>query len=147
MGAVAHPTLLSDDDIRAAVAAVAPWVRRTPVLEIEVDGTPVTLKLELFQHSGSFKVRGAFHNVLSAPEPPQTLVAASGGNHGLAVAHVGHRLGLATALRAVGVASHSWDYRDWHDGTVIARLPLAEAAVDRWGEPFYNIHRAEDSAA
>ncbi len=55
------------------------------------DGRPVTLKLELLQHSGSFKVRGAFHSVLSAPEPPATLVAASGGNHGLAVAHVGHR--------------------------------------------------------
>ena len=98
MGDVADPTLPTYDDIRAAVALVAPWVRRTPVLEIEVDGRPVTLKLELLQHSGSFKVRGAFHNVLSAPEPPQTLVAASGGNHGLAVAHVGDRLGIATRI-------------------------------------------------
>jgi threonine dehydratase len=86
------------DDITAAVALIAPWGRRTPLLEVEVDGRPVTLKLELFQHSGSFKARGAFHSVLSAPEPPAALVAASGGNHGLAVAHVGHRLGIPTRI-------------------------------------------------
>jgi threonine dehydratase len=86
------------DDICGAVALIAPWVRRTPLLEVEVDGTPVTLKLELFQHSGSFKARGAFHSVLSAAEQPDTLVAASGGNHGLAVAHVGHRLGIPTRI-------------------------------------------------
>ncbi len=98
LGSVSDPTLPTYDDIRAAVTLVAPWVRRTPVLEIEVDTHPVTLKLELLQHSGSFKVRGAFHSVLSAPETPRTLVAASGGNHGLAVAHVGHRLGIATRI-------------------------------------------------
>jgi threonine dehydratase len=85
-------------DISAAVALIAPWVRRTPLLEVEVHGRPVMLKLELFQHSGSFKARGAFHSVLSAPEPPAALVAASGGNHGLAVAHVGHRLGIPTRI-------------------------------------------------
>jgi threonine dehydratase len=95
---VADRTVPTYDDIRAAVALVAPWVRRTPLIEIEVDGRPVTLKLELLQHSGSFKVRGAFNSVLSAPEPPHTLVAASGGNHGLAVAHVGHRLGIPTRI-------------------------------------------------
>ena len=98
MSGVADRTVPTYDDIRAAVALVAPWVRRTPVLEVEVAGRPITLKLELLQHSGSFKVRGAFNNVLSAPEPPATLVAASGGNHGLAVAHVGHRLGIATRI-------------------------------------------------
>ncbi len=98
MGGVADRTVPTYDDIRAAVALVAPWVRRTPVLEVEVAGRPITLKLELLQHSGSFKVRGAFNNVLSAPERPATLVAASGGNHGLAVAHVGHRLGIATRI-------------------------------------------------
>jgi threonine dehydratase len=95
---VADPSVPTYDDIRAAVAMVAPRVRRTPLLEIEVEGRPVALKLELLQHSGSFKVRGAFHNVLSAAETPKTLVAASGGNHGLAVAHVGHRLGIPTRI-------------------------------------------------
>ncbi|MGH2616255.1 MAG: FAD-dependent monooxygenase, partial [Thermomicrobiales bacterium] len=51
-----------------------------------------------------------------------------------------HRLGLAEALRAVGVASHSWDFRAWQDGAVLARLPLGDAAVARWGAPFYNAH-------
>ena len=54
-----------------------------------------------------------------------------------------HRLGLADALRAVGVVSRSWDYRDWRDGTLLAGLPLADAAVARWGAPFYNVHRAD----
>lgn len=92
------PTVPTYDDIRRAAGLVAPWVRRTPVIDVEVHGRPVTLKLELMQHAGSFKVRGAFTSVLSAPEPPSTLVAASGGNHGLAVAYVGHALGIATRI-------------------------------------------------
>ncbi len=55
---------------------------------------PVTLKLELLQHTGSFKPRGAFHRVLTAPERPSLVVAASGGNHGLAVAHAARALGI-----------------------------------------------------
>ena len=98
VGSVADIPLPTYDDIRAAVALIAPWIRRTPILEVDVAGRPVTLKLELFQHSGSFKARGAFTSVLSAPEPPTALVAASGGNHGLAVAHVGHRLGIPTRI-------------------------------------------------
>ena len=93
-----EPIVPSYDDVRAAVDRVAPWVRRTPLLDVEVGGRPVTLKLELLQHSGSFKVRGAFNNVLAASEQPEGLVAASGGNHGLAVAHVGHRLGIPTQV-------------------------------------------------
>lgn len=85
-------------EVSRAAELVAPWVRRTPVLEVEVGGRPVDLKLELLQHTGSFKVRGAFTHVLSAPERPRVLVAASGGNHGLAVAHVGHALGIATEI-------------------------------------------------
>ena len=67
-------------------------------MDVEVGGRPVTLKLELLQHAGSFKVRGAFNSVLSAPERPDRLVAASGGNHGMAVAHVGHALGIPTSI-------------------------------------------------
>jgi len=54
-----------------------------------------------------------------------------------------HRLGLADALRAVGVASLSWDFRDWQSGDVLGRVPLADVAPVRWGAPFYNIHRAD----
>ena len=90
------------DDILRARELIAGRVRRTPVLEVEVptrSGTrPVALKLELLQHSGSFKPRGAFHSVLTAGERPDELVAASGGNHGLAVAHVGRVLGIAARI-------------------------------------------------
>jgi threonine dehydratase len=86
------------DEVRAAADVIAPWVRRTPVVDVDVEGRRVALKLELLQHAGSFKVRGAFTSVLTAPEPPRTLVAASGGNHGLAVAHVGQALGIPVRI-------------------------------------------------
>jgi threonine dehydratase len=90
------------DDIGRARELVGSRVRRTPGVDVEVPtpagDRPVTLKLELLQHSGSFKVRGAFHSVLSAPETPAALVAASGGNHGLAVAHVGNVLGIPARI-------------------------------------------------
>jgi threonine dehydratase len=98
VGCVSQLTIPTYDDIRRASELVAPHVRRTPVMDIEIGGRRVTLKLELLQHAGSFKVRGAFHSVLSAPERPERLVAASGGNHGMAVAHVGHALGLPTSI-------------------------------------------------
>src|SRR5215203_6977597 len=54
-----------------------------------------------------------------------------------------HRLGLAAALCAVGVVSHSMDSRDWQTGALLGRVPLAAAAVERWGAPFYHLHRAD----
>lgn len=95
---LSEPRVPSYDDIRWAAELVAPWVRRTPTIDVDFHGQRVTLKLELLQHAGSFKARGAFTNVLSAPELPATLVAASGGNHGLAVAHAGHALGIETRI-------------------------------------------------
>ena len=86
------------DQVREAAELIAPWVRRTPVLDVEVEGRRVALKLELLQHAGSFKARGAFTNVLTAAERPRTLVAASGGNHGLAVAHAGQALGIPARI-------------------------------------------------
>jgi threonine dehydratase len=64
----------------------------------------VVLKLELLQHTGSFKPRGAFTTVLSAGRRPDRLVAASGGNHGLAVAHVGRVLGIPARIVVPGTA-------------------------------------------
>ena len=84
-------------EIRAAARLIAPYVRRTPV--VVLDGRragldhDVTLKLEGLQHSGSFKARGAFHTMLSRPVPPAGVIAASGGNHGAAVAYAAGRLG------------------------------------------------------
>lgn len=81
--------------IDAAAERLAPHVRRTPVIDVEAEafGFPVSLKLELLQHTGSFKPRGAFNRVLASEVPEVGLIAASGGNHGLAVAHVATRLG------------------------------------------------------
>jgi threonine dehydratase len=81
----------TQDDIRAAAERIAPHVRRTPVLRLSPAETglqnPLVLKLEQLQVTGSFKPRGAFNRMLSAQLPPAGVVAASGGNHGLAVAH------------------------------------------------------------
>ena len=89
------------DDISAAAERIDGLVRRTPV--VELDG--VVLKLEMLQHAGSFKPRGAFNTVLSQPSAPARLVAASGGNHGLAVAHVGATLGIPTDIFVPEIAS------------------------------------------
>lgn len=64
-----------------------------------MDGRPLTLKLELLQHTGSFKPRGAFNRVLGADTIPAAgIIAASGGNHALAVAHVARELGIPAEL-------------------------------------------------
>jgi threonine dehydratase len=89
------------DDIVAAAKRIDGLVRRTPV----VDHDGVTLKLEMLQHAGSFKPRGAFNTVLALPDPPARLVAASGGNHGLAVAHVGATLGIPTDVFVPDIAA------------------------------------------
>ncbi|MDQ3763758.1 MAG: threonine/serine dehydratase [Actinomycetota bacterium] len=85
-------------DIEAAAGRISSRVRVTPVVDLEPGafGVParVSLKLELMQHTGSFKPRGAFNRVLSSGVPAAGLVAASGGNHGLAVAHVARELGV-----------------------------------------------------
>ena len=86
---------VSPDDIERAAERIDTHVRRTPV--IDHDG--VTLKLELLQHAGSFKPRGAFNRVLSEPELPAAgLIAASGGNHGAALSFVGRQLGLTVEI-------------------------------------------------
>ena len=87
----------SSADIRAADALIAPYIRRTPILEISspiAGAPPVSLKLECLQHSGSFKARGAFHNLLSRHAPPAGCATASGGNHGAAVAYAAEKLGV-----------------------------------------------------
>lgn len=82
---------ISPDHIAACEKLIRPHIRRTPVLEIDAADCggaprPLWLKLELFQHAGSFKTRGAFANLLMRKVPDAGVVAASGGNHGAAVA-------------------------------------------------------------
>jgi threonine dehydratase len=91
---------MTDIDPQAIAAAhrlIAPHIRRTPVMQVDgadfgLAAAPLTLKLELLQHSGSFKVRGAFTNLLTRKVPAAGVVAASGGNHGVAVAYAAMRL-------------------------------------------------------
>jgi threonine dehydratase len=95
--------LVSRADVERAYELIRPYVRRTPILEMlpgELPGLeyPVTLKLELLQHAGSFKTRGAFHRVLTSKVPSAGLITASGGNHGAALAHVGATLGYRTEI-------------------------------------------------
>jgi threonine dehydratase len=95
---------ISRDDIRAAYDTIRPYLRRTPVIELDLSG-PVTLKLEQLQYAGSFKARGAFTNLLLRDVPAVGVVAASGGNHGVAVAHAAHRLGIPARIFVPTVSS------------------------------------------
>ncbi|MRU16029.1 threonine/serine dehydratase [Roseovarius sp. A21] len=83
------------DEISAARDRIAPYVRRTPISELRGFGLsyPVEMKFEQMQHTGSFKARGAFNTLLSQEVPEGGVVAASGGNHGAAVAYAAARLG------------------------------------------------------
>jgi threonine dehydratase len=86
--------------ITAAAARLGPHVRHTPVIEFncEMLDFPVKLKLELLQHSGSFKPRGAFNRLLNATIPASGVIAASGGNHGAAVAYAARSLGVTAEI-------------------------------------------------
>jgi threonine dehydratase len=84
-------------DVEAAWGRIKNHVRRTPVIELP-DGefgvrSPLAFKLEQLQVSGTFKGRGAFHKLLASPVPPAGVIAASGGNHGVAVAYAAQTLG------------------------------------------------------
>lgn len=87
--------MITREAITRAAQRIAPHVRRTPVVEVKMEGVaqPVTLKLELLQHSGSFKARGAFNTLLGSDIGPAGVATASGGNHGAAVAYAARELG------------------------------------------------------
>jgi threonine dehydratase len=89
---------------------IRPYLRRTPVIEIAgaelgIDTHKLCLKLELFQHSGSFKARGAFANLLTRKIPASGVVAASGGNHGAAVAYAAMKLNLPAKIFVPTISS------------------------------------------
>jgi threonine dehydratase len=86
---------VTPDDIERAAERIGSHIRRTPVMQ----HGDVMLKLELLQHAGSFKPRGAFNRVLGEPALPEAgLIAASGGNHGAALSFVGQQLGLPVEI-------------------------------------------------
>ena len=86
---------VTPDDVERASERIGGRIRRTPTIEHGA----LTLKLELLQHAGSFKTRGAFNRVLGETSIPDAgLIAASGGNHGAALSYVGGTLGIPTEI-------------------------------------------------
>src|SRR5260221_2639545 len=108
-----------DDDIsvdRKQIAAterlIRPHIRQTPVVEVDggdfgLGSLRLSLKLELLQHAGSFKARGAFANLLMRDIPKVGVAAASGGNHGAAVAYASMRLGIPAKIFVPCISSPS----------------------------------------
>ena len=137
---------VNPEKIAACEKVIRPYIRRTPVLAI--DGADVglrpgrlQLKLELMQHSGSFKARGAFTNLLTRKVPDAGVVAASGGNHGAAVAYAAMVLKVPAKIFIPSVSSQAkvQRIRDYGADLVIEgdryadALALSEAWVERSG--------------
>src|SRR5712675_356735 len=98
------------EQIAATEKIIRPHVRRTPILEVSgadfgLDSISLIFKLEFLQHVGSFKARGAFTNLLTRDVPKAGVVAASGGNHGVAVAYAAGKLGIPAKIFVPTVAS------------------------------------------
>ncbi len=139
------PLPVTPSHVREARRRIAGYVRRTPLLAADpgslgdvAGDAQVTFKLELLQHAGSFKARGAFHNLLSRPVPPAGVTAASGGNHGVAVALAAARLGhrarifvpeISSPVKIAAISAHGAE-------VVVggARYADAQAACDRHAE-------------
>jgi len=98
------------DAIARNYELIRPYIRRTPVIEtsaadFSLGGAPLAFKLELMQHTGSFKARGAVTNLLTRDVPAPGVVAASGGNHGVAVAWAAQKTGHPARIFVPEVAS------------------------------------------
>jgi threonine dehydratase len=101
---------VNPERIAATYKLIRPYIRRTPIVEANgadfgLDSINLVFKLELLQHSGSFKARGAFTNLLTREIPAAGVVAASGGNHGVAVACAAKKLGKRARIFVPVVAS------------------------------------------
>jgi threonine dehydratase len=120
-------TEITRERIAATEAAIRPYVRRTPLLKADLAdfglaAGPLIFKLEMLQHSGSFKARGAFANLLLRKTTAAGVVAASGGNHGAAVAYAAQRLGVPATIFVPDITSPAKAERIRHYG---ARLMIA----------------------
>jgi threonine dehydratase len=139
-------------DVEAAAERVDPFVRCTPVIAVGA-GTlgadvPLTLKLELLQITGSFKPRGAFNKMLSSEVPPAGVIAASGGNFGLAVAYAARTLGHAAEIFVPSTSPRAKIQRVRDEGAIVQVIEgfyddASEAARERadrtgalWMHPF-----------
>jgi threonine dehydratase len=127
--------------IAETLEVIRPYVRRTPVLAADaadfgLDAAPLLFKLELLQHAGSFKARGAFANLLLRDVPAAGVVAASGGNHGAAVAYAAKKRGVKATVFVPSVAAEAKKQRirDYGAELVIAGERYADALAEseRW---------------
>lgn len=132
---------IGPEAIAAAEAVIRPHIRRTPVITVEgaefgVDGAQLTFKLELLQHAGSFKTRGAFANLLMRDIPKAGVAAASGGNHGAAVAYAAMKRGVAAKIFVPSISSAAKVQRIRDFGADLAiggeRYADALAASEAW---------------
>jgi threonine dehydratase len=104
--------MISSREISSAYELITPHIRRTPVIEVNgadfgIAVDRIVLKLELLQHAGSFKARGAFTNLLTRTVPGAGVVAASGGNHGAAVAFAAMKRNVPAKIFVPSVASRA----------------------------------------
>ena len=133
--------MISRKDVEAAWDRIRSHVRRTPVLQPAAGSlgiaTPLAIKLEQMQLSGSFKGRGAFHKLLSAKVPEAGVIAASGGNHGAAVAYAARALGHKAEIFVPTIASPA----------KVARLKSYGATVHQVGDVYVEAREASDRRA
>jgi threonine dehydratase len=107
---LAEQNVINPDEIRRVERVIRPRIRCTPIVEVAGDdfglgACRLIVKLELFQHAGSFKTRGAFANLLTRDIPAAGVVAASGGNHGAAVAYAAMTLGIPARIFVPRISS------------------------------------------
>jgi threonine dehydratase len=129
--------LIDRDDIAAAYTRIGPHIRHTPVIHLGKSfgfSSDLTLKLESLQHSGSFKARGAFNALLSQDVPRAGVTAASGGNHGAAVAYAAQQLGFSARIFVPEISSPAKVAAIHHFGAEVviggARYADAQEACD-----------------
>jgi threonine dehydratase len=139
--------LIDRKTISEVEKVIRPYVRRTPVIHVDAADfgvnrsasaatAPLALKLELLQHGGSFKARGAFANLLTRTVPKAGVVAASGGNHGVAVSYAAMKLGIPAKIFVPSVASQEKVDRIRANGANLViggeRYADAQAASEKW---------------
>jgi threonine dehydratase len=112
---------ITREAITAAYGLIRPHIRRTPVIaangsDFGIEPVALTFKLELLQHAGAFKTRGAFANLLLRKIPTAGVVAASGGNHGVAVAYAAMKLGIPAKIFLPTISSPAKIARIREDG-------------------------------
>jgi len=133
--------MIGPSDIEAAWRLIRPHVRRTPAIELLAGAlgvsSPLALKLESLQLSGSFKGRGAFHKLLASKVPVAGIIAASGGNHGVAAAYAARALGHKAEIFVPTIASPA----------KVARLRSYGAVVHQIGAVYAEARAASEKRA